>query len=200
LKIKQSYIGEILDRNRKFWYNGCMRKRSQQLANDPYKTTPRQPEELAYAAGLFDGEGFVSLCRTGYKPQNENFVAGQYRLAVSVSMCDSEAVLWLHKTFGGRLQKVKAQKKEWRDAFRWTVETDSAISFLQEVGSWLKVKKHQVALTFKFREIVKQARYKIDPQLAERAHYFARQVQQMARKGKHRESVETTRSAPSVEG
>ena len=50
---------------------------------------------LAYTAGLFDGEGSITLTRT----KRTRFRSPQ----VSVASCDREVLEWLRITFGGSI-------------------------------------------------------------------------------------------------
>lgn len=127
------------------------------------KTIPRQPTDLAYCAGLFDGEGCICAGRnTTYHAKNAEFSASRFTLSVSVSMCDKEAIEKLQTVFPGHFYFVESKNPKWRGHWRWMLTTDKAVQFLKDIYPYLKGKKKQAALAMKFREIQRQCRYKKD--------------------------------------
>lgn len=101
-------------------------------------------EELAYAAGIIDGEGSIVIgrCLTRRKTPIYSFV-------VEVAMADREAVDWFHKSFGGGLYEFS--KPERRKSYRWQVGTNNAKKFLMAIIPYLKVKQKQAELAIKFQ-------------------------------------------------
>ena len=106
--------------------------------------------DLAYAAGLIDGEGSIQIvkhrdptCRQGYK----------LWLNVTVSMCDPEAVEWANNTFGGSLYTPKAKTSSGRTIYRWSVTTRAAANFLKSIRPFLKVKAEVADIAIAFSAI-----------------------------------------------
>uniref|UniRef100_A0A6M3L7F3 Putative HNH homing endonuclease n=1 Tax=viral metagenome TaxID=1070528 RepID=A0A6M3L7F3_9ZZZZ len=101
--------------------------------------------DLAYAAGIIDGEGTIYIT-----PQH-----GYLILCVGVHMTTSEVPVWLRKTFGGGLSKHGSQNKKHKDSWRWGLTAKSAIAFLEEVYPFLKLKKPQVEVARVFQGTIK---------------------------------------------
>src|SRR4030042_87280 len=102
---------------------------------------------LAYLAGFFDGEGCVTIIK------GKNHLGNvQYSLRVIV-VNTNEYVLHLYKlSFGGRIQKRKYKKPEWRDCYAWELGSTRAYDFLKCVYPYLILKKAQADLAFEFQE------------------------------------------------
>lgn len=88
-----------------------------------------------YFAGLFDGEGCVSmtLARSGYLAVN-----------VKVTMCDRAPVVALYDCFGGYFSDGKSQTKTGRNIYTWGVYNADSVEAL-EVFSTLCMVKNTVA-------------------------------------------------------
>ena len=102
--------------------------------------------ELAWAAGLFDGEGCVAITRQ--KPVGNK--SPQYRLVLKLAMCSKEAVL----RFGGiikygSLSVYKAGKRT-SAAYVWTISCRQAQCALKVLRPFLiaKAKETNVVLEF----------------------------------------------------
>ena len=78
--------------------------------------------ELAYAAGLFDGEGSISLVR-----QNNN---RSHSPQVAVASNDYEVLAWLQKHFGGSIVTKQPRKSTHSVSYDWRLTDRRALSFL----------------------------------------------------------------------
>ena len=90
------------------------------------------PEEAAYIAGLFDGEGTVTYKKYFERKKKGNKVNRYncWRISMEVAMTDKSVLIWLHKTLGvGTLTSKKVNGKRvdgtpylkqwrWRCTFR----------------------------------------------------------------------------------
>jgi hypothetical protein len=88
---------------------------------------PRLPSqiELAYAAGLIDGEGCIHITK-----------GPQYRLYLKVSMCHEETIEHLWKMFNrGTIQNVV--QRIWTDAYSWLCSPKDAIEVIRLVRPYL---------------------------------------------------------------
>ena len=91
--------------------------------------------DLAYAAGIIDGEGCVSICDASFYGREV------YQLRVAVQMTNPEAIRVLYELFGGRLYYVlKTEKRKARDS--WMVFNSQAATTLRELMPYLKVKQY----------------------------------------------------------
>lgn len=74
-----------------------------------------------YLAGLFDGEGSVSmsLAKQGY-----------LSVCVKVAMCDRAPVAALHERFGGQFSDGKQKTKTGRNVYTWAVYSGDSVEAL----------------------------------------------------------------------
>lgn len=81
-----------------------------------------------------------------------------WTLRLAISMGDEKAIKWLHETYGGWLLclPVDIRHGHRRPRFILRYETEAAFEILKILYPYLKVKKPQAALAFKFRELMKQ--------------------------------------------
>lgn len=103
--------------------------------------------DLAYTAGLFDGEGSVGIskqterkCKTGY----------YYRLWVSMSNTDQEIIYWLEKHFGGSAIQRKVNGDRYKNQYQWALAPKNAINFLKLISPYVRIKKQQIELCIQF--------------------------------------------------
>ena len=102
----------------------------------------------AYAAGLFDGEGTVSLCQRG---------DGQIISITSIGMTHQETIMWLCEMFGGSLLEDRGASAgkfpKRRRLWRWQRNGRNALPFLRGVFPFLKTKKDIVEVVISFLEL-----------------------------------------------
>ena len=60
--------------------------------------------DIAYLAGLTDGEGHISVFRRKPVPP---YVNTRYSLRTEICMCSLETIKWIQKHFGGTIYKKK---------------------------------------------------------------------------------------------
>ena len=79
--------------------------------------------DLAYIAGLFDGEGSINFTRRPEKKKKHNGkpgyrISNSMRISMEIAMTDQSVLIWLHEVLGvGTVgpRKVKpGRKKQWR--------------------------------------------------------------------------------------
>src|SRR5512138_762750 len=89
--------------------------------------------ELAYAAGLFDGEGSVSLVR-----QKNN---RSHSPQVSVASNDYEVLAWFQKRFGGSIVTKQPRKATHSVSYDWRLTDRRALSFLELIRPYLVIER-----------------------------------------------------------
>lgn len=99
--------------------------------------------QIAYLAGLFDGEGCVSLAHNGYSGNNHHI-----RLLCRVAMCGDYVPKLFQHHFGGH---TSSSKRFGRDVCQWMIYGNNALSFLEQVLPYLTVKKPQAELGCEFQ-------------------------------------------------
>jgi hypothetical protein len=103
-------------------------------------TAPTSPEklseyDLAYAAGLIDGEGCI-----GIYPNSHN---GNYQLRLSVEMTDKIGLSVLWRLFGGKWYYKKAVAPR-KARYVWMTFNREAASACKALRPYLRVKAKQV--------------------------------------------------------
>lgn len=116
-------------------------------------------EELAYAAGIFDGEGTLTVRgRSGQR---------YLEPLVSVSNTDPRMVLWLHERFGGSLgykARNGARAERAKPLHRWSLDGYDAIGrCIGAVRPFLITKADQADLLLALVKLKKGRGQRYDP-------------------------------------
>jgi hypothetical protein len=85
--------------------------------------------DLAYTAGLMDGEGSVSLAVQG----------NTLRIEVSCSQNTRTALDWLEKIYGGAVYEYKPKGRN-SSIFNWKIYGEKAIEFLLLIRPYMIIK------------------------------------------------------------
>jgi len=119
-------------------------------------------EELAYIAGIIDGEGCVGLYRSSSKWTGRVYKGKRYergntsRIAINVQvvMTNKEVISFLHKTTGlGSMRPAKTLGNRKR-AWIWQVRARQAYSLLGLVMPHLIAKKPQGEIALRFEKTI----------------------------------------------
>lgn len=104
--------------------------------------------ELAYLAGLFDGEGSVLV----NKIWNKNCYT--YRMRICISSTFLDVILWLKEILGGNIStnKVYGNRKE---SYVWQLGANSAADLLFVMLPYLRIKKEQALIGTEFQSTQK---------------------------------------------
>lgn len=92
--------------------------------------------ELAYAAGIVDGEGCVGI----YLVKRQSLSA-----LVRVTMTDHQIPEWLERSFGGRI-RYEERPRPHRDIAIWTISGQEAAGFCSAIRPFLRGKHRQADL------------------------------------------------------
>lgn len=104
--------------------------------------------EVAYAAGLFDGEGCIWIKRRAAP----GCCGDVYALTADVSQDDPRPLTWLAERWGGQARPRSVQLRANRIAHRWYASGPTAAAFLRDVLPYLIVKHEQAVLAVEFQE------------------------------------------------
>jgi len=115
--------------------------------------------DAIYIAGLFDGEGCISL--TKCSRIKERYKTPTFTLRARIRMTDSNIINWLYITIGGNYygernptsRRIKSPNG--KPYFEWGVAGRNAIEFLKQIYPYLKVKHLQAEIAFKFGNTIK---------------------------------------------
>lgn len=105
-------------------------------------------EQIAYAAGLLDGEGCIHISRHPTRSGE------RYGLTVMIQMTVSEPLMFMQDLFGGVLRPAKkpTNKQQWY----WGLCSKEAVPLLEQVLPYLKIKYIEAAIALLFQETFKQ--------------------------------------------
>ena len=87
--------------------------------------------ELAYLAGLVDGEGSVGWFSKG---------KGYKCFCIEIKMTTQSLIMDLQKQFGGYIQYRPSTNPDWKDQWRWRVQGSSALILYEQIKPFLRVK------------------------------------------------------------
>ena len=108
--------------------------------------------DLAYYAGIFDGEGTVGIIerKPSKKGNNPNFY-----LAVTICSTDEWLVRQLQFAFGGSVYKGKSSQPQNHPVWGWTIACKKAIAFLEVILPYLHLKRAQVEIGLRMQRTVR---------------------------------------------
>lgn len=122
--------------------------------------------DYAYLAGLFDGEGHITLtkskpgkdalrkhvCNNGvttYRPARCE--SWQFLLNIGITSTDKRLIDWLETTVGGTHYTDKRQRQNWKPAYRWRLLGRSAQErTLLAIIPYMILKREQACLALDF--------------------------------------------------
>ena len=105
-----------------------------------------ESNDIAYMAGLFDGEGHVEYKKRLVKQKKgKNKAYKTWSIRCEMSMTDRGVMEWFHETIGfGTLNKREA-KKSWtgkKPQWRWRCSYRDALEFAKLMWPYTQVKLH----------------------------------------------------------
>jgi len=102
---------------------------------------------LAYAAGLFDGEGYVDIYSA---TRSKNSKSPSLMLRVIISQKDGRIMNWLQDNFGGH---VITERRKDSYIHRWDIRSQAARRFLSSILPFVIIKKAQVELAISYEDM-----------------------------------------------
>src|SRR3972149_2997281 len=119
--------------------------------NKMTKFAGRPPSELAYIAGIFDGEGHVSIHRNiPPKPTHSPI----YMLDVGITNTDADLIQHLLDEYGGHFGRTGIRDCHRQDCYRWRISGPSAVRFLKVLLPHLRIKNRQAEIAIAFQNHV----------------------------------------------
>ena len=107
-----------------------------------------QISDIAYIAGLFDGEGCVTCKKKPTKrPDRGGKIYNQWYIRCEISMTDKEVISWLHETlgFGWSAEKRYSKRpKNYKRQWRWCCGYRDALTFAKLIWPYAQVKLHKI--------------------------------------------------------
>ena len=104
--------------------------------------------EIAYIAGLFDGEGCVTCKKKPTKrPDRGGKIYNQWYIRCEISMTDKEIIAWLHETLGfgwSAEKKYKKRPAHYKRQWRWSCGYRDALTFAKLIWPYTQVKLYKI--------------------------------------------------------
>lgn len=109
-------------------------------------------EELAYLAGIVDGEGTIQIIKQSNKGSVPYHTAALY-----VTNSDMRLLEWIQSRFGGNITKARQHVgKNWRPVYRIQIYGDLSLQVVKLIEPFLVLKREQAQLFIEFRDRIRQ--------------------------------------------
>ena len=105
--------------------------------------------DLAYIAGIVDGEGYIGIQSDCKKSKHGH---PNLRLRVAVTSTDEWLCQHLKFAIGGGVIKLKRASENHKPCWQWEIGYKKAGDFLRLILPYLHLKKPQAELAIKFQE------------------------------------------------
>ena len=103
--------------------------------------------DIAYIAGLFDGEGSVSYYQRKEKRKNKKKAYNYWVIRCEMSMTDPYVMEWFYKTLNVGTLTKRLPTKSWvgrKTQWRWRCGYRDAYSFAKIIWPHVQVKLHKI--------------------------------------------------------
>ena len=116
----------------------------------------------SYAAGLIDGEGSVTLMKSGPSVPYK-------RPGVSVASTTYDLMIFMKENFGGHISKKKTYQSHHLPSYHWQVYNEGALRLLERISDYLiePKKKARAKYLLKQYKIVTPRNGKYNPAMKE---------------------------------
>ena len=98
--------------------------------------------DIAYMAGLFDGEGSVDYARRWEKRTKGKYKV--WRIHCEMAMTDKYVLQWIHSTLGIGTVRPKKVPKGMKPQWRWRCSFRDALQFAKLIWPHVQVKLHKI--------------------------------------------------------
>lgn len=139
--------------------------------------------DLAYLAGLFDGEGCLLIARTSPgKPWTAREFRFQPRASLNIRerhICDLFC-----SAFGGSVRKNTRTNPKWADTYNWQANSKAVVALSKSLLPFLKLKHKQAALLLAFCDLKSQnLNSAIDDKTYKKYNEFYEKLRKLNKKG-----------------
>ena len=103
--------------------------------------------DIAYIAGLFDGEGCVTCKKKPTKRKDRgDKIYNQWYIRCEIAMTDKAVIEWLQETlgFGWSAEKKYHTKPKYKRQWRWCCGYRDALTFAKLIWPYAQVKLHAI--------------------------------------------------------
>ena len=111
--------------------------------------------DLAYTAGIIDGEGTIGITEIGTRDGSKNTRrrrSPQHRIYIAVAMTDAAIPLLLSEMFGGTIHTYEYNPGRHRPQTRWYLTGPRAVLCMEALIPYLRLKKAQAEIAVRFQK------------------------------------------------
>ena len=105
-------------------------------------STQLNQTDIAYIAGLFDGEGSVDYARRWEKRTKGKYKV--WRIHCEIAMTDKYVLEWIHQVLGFGTLRPKKVPKGKKPQWRWRCSFREALQFAKLIWPHVQVKLHKI--------------------------------------------------------
>ena len=108
---------------------------------------PMNQNDIAYMAGLFDGEGSVSYYQRKEKRKDKKKAYNFWIIRCEMSMTDEYVMKWFHETLGFGSLRKRLPIKSWKGKkiqWRWGCSHREALIFAKLLWPYTQIKLHKL--------------------------------------------------------
>lgn len=113
--------------------------------------------QLAYIAGLFDGEGTVGIYETKL-PCRLGGIRPAWHFEAQIANTYWPVIQWMLDNVGGNSALKSKGKEHWRQGYVWRMTGANAEFFMSRIRPFTVIKGPQIDLALSFRSKFKQPR------------------------------------------
>lgn len=96
-------------------------------------------EDIAYLAGIIDGEGSILL--RGISKIPSRTIIEYPRPEITISSTDKELLDWVKDMFGGTISSKKIYKDHHKQSFAWRITNKKAVRLMELCLPYMKIKR-----------------------------------------------------------
>jgi hypothetical protein len=105
---------------------------------------------LAYIAGLFDGEGCISIDKASKQGKDHP----RFQLHTTIHLREGDVLKQIQKIFGGSLRPNKIRNPNHALTWRWRLSSKKAMYFLKCIYPFLCFKRKQAYFGLHFQQLM----------------------------------------------
>jgi hypothetical protein len=110
--------------------------------------------DIAYIAGLVDGEGYIGIRKTTVRKDCFNH---SYHARIQIRMVDEPAIKFITDTLGGNYYREKPHCNNGKPLFCYQSSDKKAEHILQTILPYLKVKKRSAETVLQLRKLQRES-------------------------------------------
>jgi hypothetical protein len=129
------------------------------MARRTFFKTGQLPTQIAYLAGIIDGEGCFYIGKIKHNPTSPNQQKQQWHVMVKITSCDIVLIDWLREHFTGCSENTyrwTAKKAFYRGVYSWSLGGNALDYFLPLLDPFLTIKKEHCKVMIDIRKTFKK--------------------------------------------